>query len=71
MKVTDGAESVVTKLKLCMSLDENPTRAMNTIRTICRKKGNTDFINRAIDIHLHKHILDCIMDVSPCDDTVS
>lgn len=62
---------MVTKLKLCVSLEENPTAALEKIRVICRKKNNAEFISRAIDMHLHKHVLDCIMDISPCDDTVS
>lgn len=73
VKPTDGAETIVAKLKLCQTLEESPVHILEAIRRICRRKGGgrvpRSFINTALDLNLHKRVMECVVDLPPHKDS--
>ncbi len=70
---TDGADAIVAKLKLCQTLEDNPTLILKAIKSKCRSKieRSKGFIHTALDLHLHKHIFQCVVELSPNVESVS
>lgn len=59
----DSPDVILAKLKLCDSLEEDPEPILVALRDRCRKVRNSKFINDAMRIALHKHVLSCVAEI--------